>query len=88
MPTKKNEKLSHEHRSGGEATPFSANTFAGDFLARRHGRLPSQGHDLAPDGKHFVAILESAAPGESKSVSVLLNFFDELRRRVPGGAKH
>ena len=49
-------------------------------------RLPTQGHDLAPDGKHAVAILEAAATGESETITVLLNFFDELRRRVPGGA--
>ena len=42
--------------------------------------------DLAPDGKRFAVLaLPEAAPGEKGSVHVtmLLNFFDELRRRVP-----
>jgi Tol biopolymer transport system component len=46
-------------------------------------------YDLAPDGKRF-AILESTEAGEAKpatQANVLLNFFDELRRRVPPGGK-
>ena len=42
--------------------------------------------DLAPDGKRFaVFALSEAAPSENGSVHVimLLNFFDELRRRIP-----
>jgi len=42
--------------------------------------------DLAPDGKRFVVSPRPAATGGQKSsvhVTVLLNFFDELRRRVP-----
>ena len=42
--------------------------------------------DLAPDGKRFAVLaLPEAAPSEKGSVHVtmLLNFFDELRRRVP-----
>ena len=43
--------------------------------------------DLAPDGQRFAAVM--AAPGVAQAppgqVSVLLNFFDELKRRVPGG---
>jgi serine/threonine-protein kinase len=43
--------------------------------------------DLAPDGKRFV-VVPAAAPGgagekESLHVTFLLNFFDELKRRVP-----
>ncbi|HLN01698.1 MAG TPA: protein kinase, partial [Bryobacteraceae bacterium] len=43
---------------------------------------------LAPDGKRFAvfAIPEAAAPGKgSVHVTFLLNFFDELRRRIPVG---
>jgi Tol biopolymer transport system component len=46
--------------------------------------------DLAPDGKRFVvAPRPDAAGGQNGSVhvTVLLNFFDELRRRVPAGRK-
>jgi Tol biopolymer transport system component len=42
--------------------------------------------DLAPDGKRFAVLtLPETAPGEKGSVhvTVLLNFFDELKRRIP-----
>jgi hypothetical protein len=44
-----------------------------------------QNYDLAPDGKSFAIFPEQKAPEEQGSVRVtfLLNFFDELRRRVP-----
>ena len=41
---------------------------------------------LAPDGKRFAVLaLPETAPGEKGSVHVtmLLNFFDELKRRIP-----
>jgi Tol biopolymer transport system component len=44
--------------------------------------------DLAPDGKRFAVIRNEEPTGEQKGsahVTVLLNFFDELRRRVPAG---
>jgi serine/threonine-protein kinase len=41
--------------------------------------------DLAPDGKRFIILLPEAAPGDKGSVHItmLLNFFDELKRRIP-----
>lgn len=41
--------------------------------------------DLAPDGKRFVVFLapESASGSTTVHVNFLLNFFDELKRRVP-----
>jgi serine/threonine-protein kinase len=42
--------------------------------------------DLAPDGKRFVVfVLPEAAPGQKGNlhVTMLLNFFDELRRKLP-----
>jgi len=48
------------------------------------GQFPS--YDVAPDGKSFAAILYADGTTEQKpvtNVTVLLNFFDELRRRVP-----
>ena len=42
--------------------------------------------DLAPDGKRFVVFVEPESGGEAKGpvrVTMMLNFFDELRRRVP-----
>jgi hypothetical protein len=41
--------------------------------------------DLAPDGKRFAVFPRPDATGEQRGsvhVTVLLNFFDELRRRV------
>jgi Tol biopolymer transport system component/predicted Ser/Thr protein kinase len=48
-----------------------------------HGLL---NYDLAPDGKRFAIFPEMKAPVEERGdlhVAFLLNFFDELRRRVP-----
>jgi hypothetical protein len=42
--------------------------------------------DLAPDGKRFAVLaLPETPPGEKGTVHVtmLLNFFDELKRRIP-----
>jgi Tol biopolymer transport system component/DNA-binding winged helix-turn-helix (wHTH) protein len=47
-------------------------------------------YDLAPDGKRFAAILYADGTSEQKPVTnltFLLNFFDELRRRVPAESK-
>jgi DNA-binding winged helix-turn-helix (wHTH) protein/Tol biopolymer transport system component len=41
-------------------------------------------YDPAPDGKHIVALMPADAPEKPHDrVIFLLNFFDELRRRVP-----
>ena len=45
-------------------------------------------YDLAPDGKRFALVLSSGGTAEPEqkpidSVTVLLNFFDELKRRIP-----
>jgi len=43
-------------------------------------------YDLAPDGKRFAVILDAEQTGDSKpatSITVLVNFIDELRRRFP-----
>jgi serine/threonine-protein kinase len=44
--------------------------------------------DIAPDGGKIVAMMPQQATGEpngSVHVTFLVNFFDELRRRVPAG---
>jgi Tol biopolymer transport system component len=48
-----------------------------------------QNYDLAPDGKRFVVFLPEAPAAQSGSLHVtfLLNFFDELRRRLPASGK-
>ena len=42
--------------------------------------------DISPDGKRFAVLLPPDAMGEQKlsaELTFLLNFSDELRRRVP-----
>jgi Tol biopolymer transport system component/predicted Ser/Thr protein kinase len=67
---------------------------AGDSFAARKPRVWSETrllnaggasvYDLAPDGKRLAAILASdQTGGEPTHLTFLLNFFDELRRRVP-----
>src|SRR5262249_39704081 len=41
---------------------------------------------LMPDGKRFVALMSGSTEPQPR-VTFLLNFADELRRRVPGGGK-
>jgi hypothetical protein len=51
-------------------------------------KLGGTAWDLAPDGKRVVVLtpVESAeAPKREHEVVFLLNFLDELRRRVPTG---
>ena len=46
----------------------------------------TRSYDPAPDGKHIVALAAAdTAEGPHDRVIFLLNFFDELRRRVPVG---
>ncbi len=49
-----------------------------------------QNFDITPDGKRFVVLMPAEGAVEQKAqshVTLLQNFFDELRRRVPTGAK-
>ena len=46
--------------------------------------------DLAPDGKRFAVVMpaDNPEPRETRShVTLVVNFFDEVRRRVTQGAK-
>ncbi len=51
----------------------------------RQGGLGTD-YDLAPDGKRLAAVVVDAGEGEKLTthLTILLNFFDELRRKVPG----
>jgi len=51
------------------------------------GSPPVSTYDLAPDGQRFAVVLNADGTADPKPVThltFLLNFFDELRRRVPG----
>lgn len=45
----------------------------------------SRNYDVAPDGKRIAAILASGMDADKQNthLTFLLNFFDELRRKVP-----
>lgn len=51
------------------------------------GYLGLGNYDVAPDGQHFLMLKEKDAPASSKEVSIVLNWTDELKRRVPTGKK-
>jgi serine/threonine-protein kinase len=59
------------------------------WFEKRLPHFPStMSYGPAPDGKRMVALLPADAPEEAHDrVIFLLNFFDELRRRVPDGSK-
>ena len=47
----------------------------------------TRSYDPAPDGKHIVVLTAAdAAPASQDRLVFLVNFLDELRRRVPVGA--
>jgi Tol biopolymer transport system component len=77
----------------------AAYTAKGDSFAAGKPRLWSEkqflgtgypNFDLAPDGKRFAVLAAAQEAGSQKAathVTFLLNFFDELRRRVPASGK-
>ena len=52
------------------------------------GVLPN--FDVAPDGRRVAALLPAASPAEQQAqnhVTFLMNFFEEVRRRVSAAGK-
>jgi hypothetical protein len=48
----------------------------------------SRNYDVHPDGKRIVALMPGSASGDVKEaphVTILFNFFDELKRKVKSG---
>ncbi len=43
----------------------------------------SGGYDVSADGKRFLMVRQGALPGQSSQINVVLNWFEELRRRAP-----
>jgi Tol biopolymer transport system component len=43
----------------------------------------SSDYDVAPDGRRFVMLKPAAATTDTSELHVILNWFDDLRRRVP-----
>jgi Tol biopolymer transport system component len=62
--------------------PGTARQWSSATIARTGDYMP---FDLAPDGKRMIALLQQVAKSErsdSVHITVLLNFFDELKRKV------
>jgi eukaryotic-like serine/threonine-protein kinase len=53
--------------------------FSGDYV-RRSGWSD---YDISPDGEHFIMINPGEQERPATEITVLLNWFDELKRRVP-----
>jgi eukaryotic-like serine/threonine-protein kinase len=45
----------------------------------------SGGYDVSADGKRFLMVRQGAPAGQSNQINVVLNWFEELRRRAPVG---
>ena len=73
------------HTAGGDA--FSAGKPRMWTETRLRGTGLFSNYDLAPDGKRLAALVADDANGEKPltHLTFLLNFSDELRRRVPAG---
>jgi Tol biopolymer transport system component len=71
--------------NGASFTPGRPRSWSDKQLAS----LPAgQNMDLAPDGKRFAVLMaQQTEPRSPTEVTFLLNFFDELRRRVPTAGK-
>ncbi len=55
--------------------------FEGDF--RVGDRIP--GYDVSPDGQRFYFIQTNRQTEQRGKLDIVLNWFDELKRRVPAG---
>lgn len=77
-----------ESFAAGKPQAWSSKRTFGSLRAAQNTFGVSPAADLAPDGKRFAVILYPGGTGEQQQkpithLTVLLNFFDELKRRVP-----
>jgi serine/threonine-protein kinase len=56
--------------------------FEGPYL-----NVPGVSYDVAPDGQHFVMIEENQKQTPTTQLNVVLNWFEELKRRAPAGSR-
>jgi hypothetical protein len=47
------------------------------------GNAPA--YDLHPDGRRFIMVEQEAPIPVSRQVNIVVNWFEELKRRVPSG---
>ena len=57
------------------------------MLFRDRSYLAPGNYDVASDGQHFLMIKEKEAPANSKEVSIILHWTDELKRIAPSAKK-
>jgi hypothetical protein len=57
--------------------------FAGKYV--HHSPLGPADYDITPDGQQFLMVQPSAQGPSAQQINVVLNWFEELKRRVPGG---
>jgi hypothetical protein len=56
--------------------------FEGQYVA---SQFPSTGiaYDVSSDGQRFLMVKEIEPPREANQINVVLNWFEDLKRRVP-----
>jgi len=59
--------------------------FEGHYVADK-GR--QRNYDVTPDGQRFVMVKPSEQESAATQINVVLNWFEDLKRRVGPGAKH
>ncbi|MBV8674448.1 MAG: hypothetical protein JOZ33_13525 [Acidobacteriaceae bacterium] len=70
-------------RAGAPHALFAAG-FPGSPLGSFPRSLPVRSYDVYPDGRHFIASLtENPTEPPITRLNIVLNWFDELKRRVP-----
>jgi len=75
---------------GDSFVPGKPRVWSDKRILFRDGGGPFPPYDLAPDGKGFAVLLYPDGTAEHQrpiNLTFLLNFFDELRRRVPSEGK-
>jgi WD40 repeat protein len=86
--SRKRHELFYRSREGMMVASYAAN---GETFVATKPRLWAEKRDLgdfdlAPDGRRFAIVqAEATEPKGPSQVTLLLNFFDDLRRRVPSG---
>jgi serine/threonine-protein kinase len=58
--------------------------FEGEYLAVQFP-LTAAAYDVTADGQRFLMVKETQAPTAATQINVVLNWFEELKRRVPAG---
>jgi serine/threonine-protein kinase len=60
--------------------------FEGQYLAVQAG-LTGTAYDVSPDGQRFLMVKETEPSTSVTQINVVLNWFEDLKRRVPAGTK-